>query len=113
MTPGNHESFQDNLNYFKEYFGLSSYHLAFDNSLFIFLNSAFHQSITESNVSQFHFLQRGLQENDQKNVIIFTHVRTYDQFDTAHEMNKTDAQKLNGPFSKVKKAIKKQPNKLM
>jgi len=103
MTPGNHESFQDNLNYFKEYFGLSSYHLAFDNTLFIFLNSAFNQSITESNVSQFHFLQRVLKENDQKNVIIFTHVPTYDRFDTAHEMNKADAQKLEGILSKVKK----------
>src|SRR5690625_7819018 len=106
MTPCNHESFQDNLNYFKEYFGLSSYHLAFDNTLFIFLNSAFNQSITESNVSQFHFLQRVLKENDQKYVIIFTHVPTYDRFDTSHEMNKADAQKLEGILSKVKKKKK-------
>lgn len=107
LTPGNHEAFQGNLDLYREMFGSPTYHLEYGDTLFVFLHSAFEQSITASDSTQFHYLQRLLNNNQQPNVIIVTHVPTRDDFGTAHQMDSQDARKLERMLSQYKE---KQPS---
>ncbi|GIN69999.1 hypothetical protein J14TS2_04740 [Bacillus sp. J14TS2] len=102
MTPGNHEAFQGNLDLYREKFGSPTYHMEYGNTLFVFLHSAFDQSITVSDSTQFHYLQKLLNNNQKPNVIIVTHVPTRDDFGTAHQMDSQDARKLEGMLSQYK-----------
>lgn len=94
MTPGNHEAFQGDLNLYRGMFGSPTYHFVNGETMFVFLNSAIDQSITASDSTQFHYLQRILAEQQNKNVVIITHVPTRDDFGTAHQMEQKDAREL-------------------
>lgn len=102
-TPGNHESFQGHLDKYMRYFGAPTYHLTYGNTLFIFLNSAFGESLLASDATQLHYLEKTLQANQRKNVIIVTHVPTKDDFGTAHEMAPADAKLFKNILSAYKK----------
>ena len=100
---GNHESFQGNLALYQAQFGVPTYHLEYGDSLIVVLNSAFEQSISESDSTQFHYLQQLLRENKQKNIIIATHVPVQDAFGTSHQMVEDDSQKLEELLSDYKR----------
>src|SRR5699024_2427874 len=68
--PGNHETFQGDLDLYQLYFGSPTYHLVYGDALIIILNSAYNESIHQSDATQFHYLERLLQENKQKHIII-------------------------------------------
>lgn len=101
-VPGNHEAFQNNLDLYMDIFGSPTYHLTYGNALFIFLNSAYDQSFSISDSTQFDYLEKVLDNHSKKNVIIVTHVPTKDIFGTAHEMNRNDAKKLEQILSAYK-----------
>ncbi|MFC0523447.1 cell wall-binding repeat-containing protein [Pontibacillus salicampi] len=94
MVPGNHESFQGNLDLYFENFGSPTYHVEYGNTLFIGLNSAYGQSISGSDSTQFHYLENVLDQTDKQNVVVNNHVVTRDDFGTKHEMNPKDAERL-------------------
>lgn len=91
---GNHEAFQGNLTLYQNFMGSPTYHFCYGNVLFIILNSAIEQSITQSDTTQFIYLKEVLTSNKHKRIVILTHVPTKDQFGTAHEMDREDAKKL-------------------
>ena len=93
-VPGNHEAFQGNLDFYMNLFGSPTYHLSYGNTLFIFLNTAFDQSIRSSDPTQIPYLEKLLEKNTHTNIVISTHVPTRDRFGTAHEMQWEDAKKL-------------------
>jgi hypothetical protein len=94
ISPGNHEAFNGSLANYFTYFGDPTYSFEYGNTLFISLNSALGQSISGSDPTQFHYLQRVLDENTKPNVVIFTHNTTRDTFGTAHQMLESDADRL-------------------
>lgn len=99
---GNHEAFQGHLKFFHQYVGSPTYHLDYGPLRIIVLNSALNESISESDATQFHYLQHVLKANTKKQVLIVTHVPVKDPFDTAHEMKKTDADQLEQVLSHYK-----------
>lgn len=101
--PGNHESFQGDLHKYVNYFGSPTYHLDYGETRFVFLNTAFSQSISKSDSTQFHYLKRLLKRNIHNNIVIISHVPTKDPFGTAHEMDKKDARKLEKILANYKK----------
>lgn len=105
-VPGNHESFQGNIELYKSVFGSPTYHLIYGNTLFVFLNTAFNQSISKSDSTQFSYLEHLLLNNQQDNIVIMTHVPTRDRFGTAHNMSKEDAVKLEHILSEYKREHK-------
>lgn len=92
--PGNHESFQGDLSLYVAYFGATTWHLAYGNTLFIFLNTAYEQSILASDSTQFTYLKQVLDKSREKHIVLITHVPTRDRFGTSHEMNPADADQL-------------------
>ena len=74
--------------------GSPTYHFNYGNVLFIILNSAIEQSITQSDSTQFTYLKEVLTSNKQKRIVILTHVPTTDRFGTAHEMDWKDTKIL-------------------
>lgn len=104
FSPGNHEAFKGSLNNFINYYGLPTYSFEYGNSLFISLNSALGQSISASDPTQFDYLKRVLEKNNKKNVFIYTHVLTRDNFGTQHQMLKSDADELESILSDYKKS---------
>ena len=99
---GNHESFQGNLDLYQAHFGAPTYHLEYGDSLIVVLNSSFEQSISVSDSTQCRYLEKLLQENKQKNIIIATHVPVQDSFGTSHQMVETDAKQLEKLLSDYK-----------
>ena len=93
-VPGNHESFHGNLDSYTNLFGSPTYHVKYGNALFIFLNTAYDQSIRISDSTQIDYLEKVLAKNKQQNIVIITHVPTKDRFGTSHEMQREDAKKL-------------------
>ncbi|MFY4775159.1 phosphodiester glycosidase family protein [Metabacillus sp. RGM 3146] len=104
MVPGNHESFKGDLNFFTSIIGSPTFTTEYGNATIVGLNTAFGQSISASDSTQFHYLQDILDHNKKKNVIIVNHVLTKDDFGTAHEMNPADAKKFEDMLSAYKKA---------
>jgi len=100
---GNHESFLGHLNLFQETFGSPTYHLEYGHALIIVLNSSFEQSLSASDSTQLHYLERLLNENKQRHIIIATHVPTQDTFGTSHQMKAEDAQKFERILSDYKR----------
>ncbi|KIL43738.1 phosphodiester glycosidase family protein [Jeotgalibacillus campisalis] len=105
-TPGNHESFQGNIDFYSAIVGSPTYHFEYGNTLIISLNSAFGQSISASDPTQFHYLQKLLKENKKKNVLVVTHNTTKDDFGTKHEMNPADAKQFEDILGSYKKKNK-------
>ncbi|MEK5069452.1 metallophosphoesterase family protein [Sporosarcina sp. FSL K6-1508] len=105
-VPGNHESFQGNLDSYMGLFGSPTYHVTYGSVLFIFLNTAYDQSICISDSTQMDYLEQLLAENKQENIVIITHVPTKDRFGTSHEMQKEDAMKLERILGNYKKENK-------
>jgi len=102
VLAGNHEAFQNTLNLFYKMFGSPTLHFEYGNSLIILLNSAFGQSISGSDSTQFHYLEAVLAKNTKKNVFVFNHVITRDDYGTAHEMGSADVAKLESILSGYK-----------
>src|SRR5699024_8616918 len=100
---GNHESFLGHLNLFQDIFGSPTYHLEYGHALIIVLNSSFEQSLSASDSTQFHYLEKLLQENQQQHIILATHVPTQDTFGTSHQMKAEDAQKFERILSDYKR----------
>ncbi len=96
LSPGNHEVVNGNLDAYMKAFGVSQYAYSYEygNTLFITLNSAFNQSISAADPTQFDYLQKLLAKNTKQNVFIYTHAPTRDSFGTGHEMLKSDADRL-------------------
>lgn len=105
-VPGNHEAFRGNLDFYMNIFGSPTYHVEYGNTLFIFLNTAYDQSINASDSTQFDYLKKVIKNNKRKNVIITTHVPTKDVFGTAHDMKKTEAEELEQILADYKKENK-------
>lgn len=99
---GNHESFLGNLDSYTKRFGSPTYHIEYGDLLIIVLNTAYEQSITASDATQFDYLKKVLQFNQKNNVLITTHVPTRDVFDTTHEMVRDDADKFEQILSLYK-----------
>src|SRR5699024_982617 len=99
---GNHEAFLGNLDAYIKRFGSPTYHLEYGDLLIIVLNSAYEQSITASDGTQFDYLNQLLQCNQKNNVLITTHVPTRDAFDTTHEMTRADAENFEQMLSLYK-----------
>lgn len=100
---GNHEAFQGNLDLFTIYFGSPTYHVEYGHTLIIVLNSAYEQSIRQSDSTQFHYLRKVLANTEKDNIIIATHVPVKDEFDTSHGMNIEDAHELEMIVSAYKR----------
>jgi exopolysaccharide biosynthesis protein/predicted phosphodiesterase len=105
-TPGNHESFQGNIDYYSNIIGSPTYHFEYGNTLVVSLNSAFGQSISASDSTQFHYLLKVLKESEKKNVLVVTHNTTKDDFGTKHEMNPADAKQFETILGTYKKKNK-------
>src|SRR5690625_1066067 len=103
---GNHEAFQGNLDLFTTYFGSPTYHVAYERILLIVLNSAYGQSIHQSDSTQIHYLRQVLKETEKDQIIIATHVPVKDDFDTSHGMNIEDAHELEAIVSAYKRENK-------
>jgi hypothetical protein len=106
LSPGNHEVIDGSLESYMRSFGLPEYAYCFEygNSLFVSLNSAISSSISAADPTQFDYLQRLLEKNTKQNIFVFTHVPTRDSFGTAHEMPKSDADRLEKILGDYKKA---------
>ncbi len=68
------------LNLYYKTFGSPTYHFKYGNSLFVILNSAFNQSLNESDSTQYHYLEQILSNNKLPNVYVINHVLTRDDF---------------------------------
>ncbi|QGM29716.1 hypothetical protein GI482_04695 [Bacillus sp. N3536] len=102
---GNHEAFQGNLKLYRNFMGSPAYHFNYGNVLFIILNSAIEQSITQSDSTQFTYLKEVLASNNEKRIVILTHVPTKDRFGTAHEMDRKDTKKLEEILIEYKRQV--------
>lgn len=94
VAAGNHEAFRDSLDYYYQYFGSPTYTFTYGNTRFIFLNSAYGQSVAESDSTQYHYLEEMLKNNTSPNVYVINHVITRDDFNTAHNMSAEEATKF-------------------
>lgn len=103
---GNHESFLGNLHLFTQYNGFPTFNLEYNDTCIIILNSAFEQSISKSDSTQFYYLKKVLNQTTHQNIVIATHVPTIDTFGTAHQMKEEDAQQLEMILGDYKKENK-------
>ncbi|TCM99098.1 calcineurin-like phosphoesterase family protein [Paenibacillus sp. BK033] len=104
VLAGNHEAFKNTLDIFYKKFGSPTQHFEYGDTQIIMLNSAYIQSITESDSTQFHWLEDVLAKNTKKNVLVFDHVITRDSFGTAHQMDAEDAKRYESILGEYKKA---------
>lgn len=102
VLAGNHEAFQNTLDIYYKKFGSPTMHFDYGNTLVIMLNSAYIQSLTLSDSTQFHWLEEVLKKNTKKNIIVLDHVITRDAFGTKHEMDPKDAAKYESILSDYK-----------
>lgn len=102
VLAGNHESFQNTLDIYYKKFGSPTMHFDYGDTLIIMLNSAYIQSLTLSDSTQFHWLEEVLKKNTKKNIIVLDHVITRDAFGTKHEMDPKDAAKYESILSNYK-----------
>lgn len=93
VLAGNHEAFKNTLDIYFKTFGSPTMQFEYGDTQIIILNSAFGQSISASDSTQFHYLEDVLAKNSKPNVLIFNHVVSRDTFGTAHEMNPSDIAK--------------------
>lgn len=102
VAAGNHEAFLDTLDVFYEKFGSPTYHFDYGNTMIVVLNSAYGQSITASDSTQFHYLEDILEKNVKPNIIVVNHVITHDSFDTAHAMTSAEAEQFEAILTAYK-----------
>jgi predicted phosphodiesterase len=102
VLAGNHEAFQNTLDIYYKKFGSPTMHFDYGDTLIIMLNSAYIQSLTLSDSTQFHWLEEVLKKNTKKNIIVLDHVITRDAFGTKHEMDPKDAAKYESILSDYK-----------
>ncbi|MBM7567035.1 S-layer homology domain-containing protein [Paenibacillus sacheonensis] len=102
VLAGNHEAFQNTLDIYYKKFGSPTMHFDYGDTLVIMLNSAYIQSITLSDSTQFHWLEEVLKKNTKKNIIVLDHVITRDAFGTKHEMDPNDAARYESILSDYK-----------
>lgn len=108
VIPGNHEASQNNLDLYYQNFGSPTYTFTYGDTRFIMLNSAYRQSISTSDSTQYHYLQDILNQNTSPNVYVVNHVITRDHFYTEHNMTAKEAEQFEGILSGYKV---KNPNK--
>ncbi|QGQ99788.1 hypothetical protein EHS13_35465 [Paenibacillus psychroresistens] len=102
VLAGNHEAFQNTLDIYYKKFGSPTMHFDYGDTLIIMLNSAYIQSLTLSDSTQFHWLEEVLKKNTKKNIIVLDHVITRDAFGTKHEMDPKDAAQYESILSDYK-----------
>ncbi len=102
VLAGNHEAFQNTLDIYYKKFGSPTMHFDYGDTLIIMLNSAYIQSLTLSDSTQFHWLEEVLKKNTKKNIIVLDHVITRDAFGTKHEMDPKDAARYESILSDYK-----------
>ncbi len=100
--PGNHEGGAMNLNYYQKYFGSPTYTFDYGHTRFIGLNSAYNQSISATDPSEYPYLQQMLDNNDKSNIVIYSHVITRDPYYTEHNMTDAEATRFEGILSAYK-----------
>lgn len=94
VLAGNHEGGNLDLDMYQEYFGSPTYSFAYGDTLLVILNSAFNQSVEQTDPTQYRFLKNTLEENTLPNVYIFNHVVTQDHFNTQHNMTAEECTKF-------------------
>ena len=94
VAAGNHEGGNLDLDLYNEYFGSPTYSFRYGSTLIIMLNSAFKQSIEESDPTQYRFLERELEKNTLPNVYVINHVVAEDHFNTQHNMTEAECAKF-------------------
>lgn len=107
-TPGNHEAFQGDIDHYMRIFGSPTFHFEYGNTLFIFLNTAYSESLYQSDATQMSYVENTLAESTCQNIILVTHVPTKDDFGTAHEMVPSEAKQLEellGHYKKQRKEV--------
>lgn len=86
VAAGNHEGGNLDLDLYNQYFGSPTYYFDYGSTRIIMLNSAFTQSISASDPTQYRFLERALESNTLPNVYVISHVVPEDHFNTQHNM---------------------------
>ena len=102
VMAGNHEGVNGNLELFYQTFGSPTYHLEYGNTLFVFLNSAYGQSVQYTDSTQYHYLEQLLQANTLPNVVVLNHVVTRDDFATEHNMSASEAERFESILTAYK-----------
>ncbi|WP_169306727.1 phosphodiester glycosidase family protein [Cohnella pontilimi] len=102
VMAGNHEAFQNTLDIYFKTFGSPTMQFEYGDTQIIILNSAFGQSISASDSTQFHYLEEVLAKNTKPNVLVFNHVVSRDGFGTMHEMNPSDVAKFESILGSYK-----------
>lgn len=89
-------------------FGCTSpvYSFEYGNSLFISLNSAYENSIGLSDPTQFDYLKKMLERNNEPNVFIFTHTPIRDSFGFKNGIPEDEAKNFENILAEYKKANK-------
>ncbi len=93
-----------NLDLFNEYFGSPTYTFDYGQTRIIVLNSAFNQSVTASDPTQYRYLEEMLESNTLPNVYVINHVVTEDHFNTQHNMTAEECAQFEGVMGAYKEA---------
>lgn len=104
IAAGNHEGGDMNLDLFNEYFGSPTYTFDYGQTRIIVLNSAFNQSVTASDPTQYRYLEEMLESNTLPNVYVINHVVTEDHFNTQHNMTAEECAQFEGVMGAYKEA---------
>lgn len=104
IAAGNHEGGEMNLDMFNEYFGSPTYTFDYGQTRIIVLNSAFNQSVTASDPTQYQYLEEMLESNTLPNVYVVNHVVTEDHFNTQHNMTAEECARFEGIMGAYKEA---------
>ena len=79
---------------YNEYFGSPTYYFDYGKTRIIMLNSAFTQSISATDPTQYRFLENALESNTLPNVYVVSHVVPEDHFNTQHNMTTEECESL-------------------
>lgn len=104
VAAGNHEGGNLDLDMYNEYFGSPTYYFDYGKTRIIMLNSAFTQSISATDPTQYRFLENALESNTLPNVYVVSHVVPEDHFNTQHNMTTEECAKLEDMLGAYKKA---------
>lgn len=104
VAAGNHEGGNLDLDMYNEYFGSPTYYFDYGKTRIIMLNSAFTQSISATDPTQYRFLENALESNTLPNVYVVSHVVPEDHFNTQHNMTTEECAKLEDMLGAYKKS---------
>lgn len=104
VAAGNHEGGNLDLDMYNEYFGSPTYYFDYGKTRIIMLNSAFTQSISATDPTQYRFLENALESNTLPNVYVVSHVVPEDHFNTQHNMTVEECAKFEDMLGAYKKS---------